>query len=462
MDNSMVKVSTAHWLKSGRRLACILLVVLSHQLAAQEIPSMQLDAPILPGEMAGSPTAQATTMTSASEVPVGSSLSPDAMQSNFVGCPSCGSVGCGGCDEFGPGYQCPPGLGLWIRADYLIWYEKDSDVLPLVTTSTGFPAAPEQLMTLDAEETQVLFGDQEVDDNPNYGWRLEVGTWLDAAATYGIMGRYTGLDGRNIDFSAGPDDFNFLGIPFFDPDIGAEDALNLTVPNERRGQVAVNLSGDMKTWEILIRRLAETGSNYRLDWLYGYRNFSLDETLQINASTLVTDPSAGILNTLIELDDRFDVENQFHGIDLGFTGHSHQGCWSMDFLLKVALGVVEHEVDVRGQQLISIPGLDPTRNVGGLFSQESNIGKTDETDFAVIPEFDLNLGYGLTPNLDFTVGYTFIYMSSVVRAGTVVDRTVDPGLAADLDPINSNRPLLNMGETGYFVHGLNLGLTGRF
>lgn len=439
-------------------------ILVSAQLFAQELAPLQLEAPILP---AGMPAAQPAPL------PVGTSIAPitqgipseHIQPASYVGgCSACGSVGCGGCDEFaGPGFQAPPsGLGLWIRADYLNWHEKESDFIPLVTSSTGFTADPEDLLTIGAAETRILFGGEEVGDNPLDGWRLEIGTWLDAAATYGIMGRYFDVAGRDITFESGPGDTNFLGIPFFDPDVAGEDALDLIIPNERTGQVNVNLRGDVKNWEILFRRLADTGCNYRFDLLYGYRNFSMDETLTLNATTLTTGGTASPLDTLIELNDRFDVENRFHGLDFGLTGHSHQGCWSLDFLMKVAIGVMEKEVDVSGSQLISIPGLDVVRNVGGLFSQESNIGQNDESDFAVIPEFNVNLGYGITPNLDVTVGYTFIYVSEIVRAGSAIDRVVDPGLIADLDPVNSNRPLVNLDGEGYFLHGLNIGVTGRF
>lgn len=454
MDNVMVKpwsttahctarVSVALW-----RSAFILVtaaVIVNDGLVAQELSPVLLEAPILPDD---TPAPIAPVHAG----PVGSAVSNETMLSSFQAC-----------DDYGPGFACPPtGLGMWIRADYLIWYEKESDVIPLVTSSTGFPADPADLMTLGTPETRILFGNEEVDDNPLDGWRLEVGTWLDTAATYGIFGRYMEAGDRNLNFSAGPNDFNFLGIPFFDPDIAAEDALDLTIPNQRLGLIDVNLEGDVKSWEILYRRLAETGSNYRLDWLYGYRNFALDEMLRLSASTLVTDAAAGVVGTQIDVLDQFDVENRFHGIDLGISGHSHQGCWSMDFLVKVALGVMNQEVDVFGEQVISIPNLDLTRNVGGLFSQESNIGKNDESKFGVIPEFDVNLSYALTPSFDLTIGYTFIYVNSVVRAGTVVDRTVDPGLAVDLDPVNSNRPQLNFDDSGYFLHGLNLGATARF
>jgi len=428
-------------------------------VVAQEISPVELESPILPDSTVSDPASIVGT----SVLPDPSMSAMDVQPATYMGCDACGSIGCGGCDEFaGPGFQCPPGLGLWVRADYLLWSEKDSDMIPLVTNSTGFPADPADLLSLNAGETGILFGGEEINDNPLDGWRVEIGAWLDAAATHGILARYFDVAGRDITFNAGPGDENFLGIPFFDPDIDSEDALGLIIPNERTGIVDINLRGDVKNWEILFRRLADTGANYRYDWLYGYRNFSLDETLRIDASTLTTGGNTSPIDTLIELTDQFDVENRFNGIDLGLTGHSHQGCWSLDFLMKIALGVMEKEVDVSGTQLISIPGVDPVRNVGGLFSQESNIGQNDETEFAVIPEFDLNLGYGITPNLDLTIGYTFIFVSNLVRAGEAIDRVVDPGLAADIDPVNSNRPQVLLDGGSYYIHGVNFGVTGRF
>ena len=357
---------------------------------------------------------------------------------------------------------------MWIRADYLSWFESGMDVIPLVTSSSGIPADTQTLLTLDATETNIEFGGRDYDNNGLDGWRIEVGAWLDSGATFGIVGRYFQIDehatsfAANSVFSEGFNDFNFLGIPFFNPDGDVEDALDIAILNEREGALTIGIESQLSNWEILFRRLAETGCNYRLDWLYGYRNLRLDESLNLNARTVVTDAVAGTLGTDILLNDSFEVENQFHGIDLGITGHSREGCWSLDFLLKVALGVMNREVVVDGSQLISIPDVDPTRNIGGLFSQESNIGTNDDDEFGVIPEFDVNLGYAITPNLDFTVGYTFIYVQGMVRAGSVLDRTVDPGLALDLDPVNSNRPQLNFDDVSYHIHGLNLGVTARF
>ena len=50
-----------------------------------------------------------------------------------------------------------------------------------------------------------------------------------------------------------------------------------------------------------------------------------------------------------------------------------------------------------------------TTAAGGLLALSSNIGNYSRSQFAVVPEFGMNLGYQLSPHLEFKFGYTFIY-----------------------------------------------------
>jgi len=432
--------------------------LLSGQPVEAQIGGLDLESPIVP---AGPPVLeQQYAQPQLNAMPIGSSVdfqsgtANGVAQTNFIGCTSCGSVGCHGCDDVGPGYSCPPGLGLWIRADYLIWYEKNMDTIPLVTTSSGIPNDPDTLLDIDAAETSVLFGGRGLADDPLNGWRLEVGTWLNADATLGIFGRYFNVGDRSFGFSDNSGRFRFLGVPFFNGDANREESLDLRIPNERTGNVNVQIDGGLRNFEILCRRLAETGSNYRLDWVYGYRNLRLHEDLTVNLASQFD-------TTTIASFDSFKVKDQFHGFDFGVMGQSHQGCWSMDFLLKVALGVMDQELTIDGRQFNTV-GQNIANNVGGVFAQETNIGRHDNNEFAVVPEFNINLGYAITPNIDLTVGYTFLYASNVVRAGSALDRNLDQGLFGDLNPVNSTRPQVNFDSTSYYIHGLNLGLTARF
>ena len=426
---------------------------------------LNLEAPILPEPNSITSSRAVSILSEPTGTTAVLSVTPEVAQSNFIGCTACGSIGCTGCADCGPGFQCPPGLGLWIRADYLIWYEKNMDTIPLATTTTVDPPNASPDLTLDGAETSILFGGRSLNADPLEGWRLEIGTWLNPSATYGIFGRYYEVDDREHSFRSDSSQIGALGIPFFNFDADAEDAIAIVVNEEQSGLMTVDIDGGFRAWEILFRRLAQTGCNYRMDWVYGYRNTRLYESLDVRATTeFLTDIRQTQEGTIITFNDEFDVKNQFHGFDFGVTGHSREGCWSLDFLLKVALGAIEQEVTIDGRAVNfgPLPDRDRTVLVGGLFSQETNIGKHDTTEFGVIPELNLNLGYAITPHIDFTVGYTFIYINSVLRAGTAIDRVIDEGLLVDVDPVNSNRPQVSFDDTNYHIHGLNLGVTARF
>ena len=119
-------------------------------------------------------------------------------------------------------------------------------------------------------------------------------------------------------------------------------------------------------------------------------------------------------------------------------------------------------VDISGSQTVATPGLPTTTLVGGLLSQETNIGTVEQDEFVWIPELNINIGYSLTPSLDFSVGYSLLYVTDTVQPGTTIDTVIDPALLSDLDPLNGNRPQVILNQRDYWLQGLNFGLTGRF
>ena len=61
---------------------------------------------------------------------------------------------------------------------------------------------------------------------------------------------------------------------------------------------------------------------------------------------------------------------------------------------------------------------------------QSNIGHFSQSQFAVVPEIGVKLGYQLTPNLRLQAGYNFLFWSNVVRPGQQIDTSVNPNLTA--------------------------------
>ncbi|WP_162273191.1 BBP7 family outer membrane beta-barrel protein [Rubripirellula obstinata] len=97
---------------------------------------------------------------------------------------------------------------------------------------------------------------------------------------------------------------------------------------------------------------------------------------------------------------------------------------------------------------------------GGLLTQNpGNIGVFERNEFAVVPEIGATLGYQLTDHLRATLGYTFIYWSNMVRPGDHIDRDVNPNLIPpQVPPIaGAARPGFEFDTTDYWVQGLSFG-----
>src|SRR5262245_52194702 len=101
---------------------------------------------------------------------------------------------------------------------------------------------------------------------------------------------------------------------------------------------------------------------------------------------------------------------------------------------------------------------------GGLLAvQGANTGRFEQTRFAVVPEIGVNLGYQLTTRMKVFVGYNFLYLSSAVRPGEVIDPRIDAARVPNLLPPTAGavpvalRPLPQLSTSGYYIQGINFG-----
>ena len=67
------------------------------------------------------------------------------------------------------------------------------------------------------------------------------------------------------------------------------------------------------------------------------------------------------------------------------------------------------------------------------------------------------MGYSLSDNIQMTAGYSFMYWSSVALAGKQVDRNVD--ISQALGGAAGTQPRFSFEDSGYWMHGVDLGLT---
>ena len=198
----------------------------------------------------------------------------------------------------------------------------------------------------------------------------------------------------------------------------------------------------------------------RLDLLLGYRYLRLKDSLLIREDlSSVDEENYGDFDIF----DQFDTRNSFHGGEIGVSWEAQRHRWSLEVLAGLALGAVSQDVDISGGTTISNRpdgATDEGSYSGGLLAQRTNSGLHSQSQFAVVPELGVTLGWQLTERLRTTFGYTFLYFSRVVRPGGQIDLDVNPDLLApELVPFTGPLRLrFAFQETDYWAQGFSIGL----
>jgi len=169
------------------------------------------------------------------------------------------------------------------------------------------------------------------------------------------------------------------------------------------------------------------------------------------------------VGTRFNIVDDFATRNEFQGGSLGFWYEKYRGPWTVSLLGKLSIGRMHEEIRIRGNTVVTDVLNNQTAFDGGLLAQPTNIGVYARNQTAFIPELNFNLSRQLTQRLDFTVGYTFVWFSTVVLAGDQVDLRVNDTqmLGGPLvGPANPGPPAFH--DTNYYVHALSFGINYRF
>ena len=205
----------------------------------------------------------------------------------------------------------------------------------------------------------------------------------------------------------------------------------IAYPGRQTGSADISIANEFDSVEVLFRRALVCQCGRQLDFLVGYRYARFSEDLSIDTSTTYTSELGRVpVGTVIAATDLFDTANEFNGAELGFAAKTHCCRWSMELLAKLALGCTSSRVTVNGSTTITEPGTtQPAARLvthpGGVLALPTNSGTFQQSNFAVIPELGVTLGYDLTCRLRATVGYSFIYWSRVARPGDQIDTNVN-------------------------------------
>ena len=369
----------------------------------------------------------------------------------------------------------------WVKPEALSMYPKGNPLPPLVTTSpVGTPQDQAGVLPVSAT-TEILFGNQNVDEDRVNGGKLSFGWWLVDGEFIGVEGHYFMLEQGGTDFSATstfsdgiqPGDI-ILARPFFNVETDAQDSALLAFPGFSIGGVLVDLDGsidinttsNLQSAGILLTNLLwiDFTANYRIDLLGGYRYFRLEDSVSIVDSFIT---SGGVLaQTQFDSNDNFATKNEFHGGEFGIKGQIHRGRFSAGFMTKVALGSIRQIMEINGSNSVTtLPGTPQAvtvTNVGGLLTQPSNIGRFTNDEFAVMPEASLSLNFDITCNWRATLGYNFMYLDTVMRSGSAIDTRLNPTQINGGTLVGEPLPAPTFADSSYWLHGINAGLEFRY
>ena len=371
----------------------------------------------------------------------------------------------------------------WVSLEYLAWWQDGMELPPLVTTSTNPNIAQADAGVLGRDTTRILFGGEEALTDNFSGGRLRFGFWLDKCHTWGVGAEYFQIGSESESFFGNSNGNPILARPFvnINPATGSprEDSelVAFAGPGNTRvsGSVSARAESELVGGGFHFRRLqgCSEGCNRwlfdsceqpycsRTEMRIGYRYMQLTESVGVTENLTGISPQANF-----DINDHFRTQNKFNGIDVGWNYRQTRNHWTIDGQLRLGVGVTHQRVDINGNTVISGDATNPGRQtfVGGLLAQPSNIGSHDRTEFSVIPEFNVNLGYQLNDHWRAMVGYTFIYWSNVVRPGEHISRDLNPGqLPPAQDPLDGlARPEFAFDSVDYWVQGISTGLEYRW
>jgi hypothetical protein len=348
--------------------------------------------------------------------------------------------------------------GLWGSGEYLMWWFKTGRVPPLVTAGgNGTAGSP---------GTRVVVDNLDFDDNFRQGGRFALGYHFDTSPSIGVEADYFFLSARQSEVSFASGGAPVLGRPFINVATGRPELTLVAIPGTAAGSVTVGTRTSLWGAEGNLTSCLVSADTFHLAAVGGFRFLKLEDRLRIGEQFLVAPDVPGFGGSAVGFQDEFRTVNRFYGGQVGLETGVRLGLLAIDFRSKIALGEMHQGADVNGATVQLKPDGSVTIFQGGLLALRSNIGRHQRDELAFLPELGLTVGLQLTRQLKLYAGYSFLWVSTVARAGEQIDPVVNvtqfPILSGNGPLAGPARPAFNFSGTDFWAQGLNLGLELRY
>jgi hypothetical protein len=346
----------------------------------------------------------------------------------------------------------------WGSGDYLLWWIKNGRVPPLVTAGgNGVPGS---------QGTRVLVDNLDFNDDFRQGGRFALGYQFETAPSLGVEARYFFLSDQQTDERFSSSGEPVLARPFINLATGRPDTTFITSPGVASGTVTIGAQTSLSGVEANLTASLICSDTFYVAALGGFRFLRLEDSLTIGEQFLVAPGVPGFGGNTAILQDEFRTVNRFYGGQVGLETGGRLGRLTIDFRGKIALGQMQQVAHVNGVLNKLAPDGSVTSFQGGLFALRSNIGRHQRDELAFVPEVGLNVGWQLTRHVNLYAGYSFLWVSTVARAGEQIDPVVNetqfPLRSGNGPLVGPARPAFHFAGTDFWAQGLNVGLELRY
>ena len=360
---------------------------------------------------------------------------------------------------------------VWAQANFIHWWVRRDSTPALVTTgNSANPTAG----SLGNSDTVILLGDGSIGPKEFSGIQATLGMWLDPERleSLEIGGFWLGKNSRQYHFTSDANGSPPLAQPVIVG--GIERSLLFAQPGNFSGNFAADTHMDFHSLELNKARNILRVCGWTLDTLVGFRYFYMNDFLGLNHNTALLPGGVGLIKfggtavpagSKFHVSDSFDMTNRFYGGTIGARADWTWCKFDVGAVMKISMGATVHVAAIDGSTTLT--AIDGTRTTisGGSLAQPSNIGRTTNTDFSVVPEVTLTAGYQVTPHLRLLVGYTFIDWNRILRAGNQIDRQVNIAqvpTSPQFAPGAAGPPIFPGTRTDFWAQGINVGLELKF
>jgi len=359
----------------------------------------------------------------------------------------------------GPDLEVPQTPAYWLNSSFLLWYMKKQPLnVPVISDGTS-----------------TLLGNQSFSDGSFDGLRINLGTWLNDAATFGVelsfLSVFEGTPRNTLSAQT-----TLLERPYIDVATGLPKNLPIAVPNgSTTGAITTGANGILLGGEVnFLSRIYRNHEYESVDLILGYRNLDLLENIGIGSTSFINSGTGSFLGHpflapgTVNVSDQVKASNYFNGAQIGARAQTGGAGITFSGYGKIAIGAMNESVTRTGSSSVIGQTLVPAQQTanGGFFVNRDNSGTQTRNYFAVVPEIGFNLGLEVTSCISLGMGYSIFYITNVVRPGDQISPYIN-SRAIPTSPTfqapQAGEPSTRVFQTSdYWAQGLNFSVNFKF